>query len=55
MDEFTSSGLGLQQSLLNLRRDRDKLLAEGKVGAARLLNREIKRIEGMLARLRLRE
>ncbi|MEN5304081.1 MULTISPECIES: hypothetical protein [unclassified Pseudomonas] len=51
MDQYNKSGLALQKNLLNLRRQRDRLKAEGKHQEAERLGREISRIEAVVAAL----
>ncbi|MFJ4344338.1 hypothetical protein [Pseudomonas sp. NPDC089401] len=51
MDDFNTSGLALQKNLLNLRRERDQLKAQGKAEDAARLDSKIKRIEAMVAGL----
>ncbi|BDM23727.1 MULTISPECIES: hypothetical protein [Pseudomonas] len=51
MDQYNKSGLALQKNLLNLRRQRDRLKAEGKHKDAERLARDIARIEAVVAAL----
>lgn len=51
MDQYNKSGLALQKNLLNLRRERDRLKAEGKHKDAERLARDIARIEAVGAAL----
>ncbi|WP_085674336.1 MULTISPECIES: hypothetical protein [unclassified Pseudomonas] len=51
MDQYNKSGLALQKNLLNLRRQRDRLKAEGKHKEAERLARDIARIEAVIAAL----
>ncbi|POG11290.1 hypothetical protein BGP84_16690 [Pseudomonas putida] len=51
MDKYNKSGLALQKNLLNLRRERDRLKAEGKHKEAERLAQEISRIEAVVAAL----
>ncbi|HGA2315664.1 TPA: hypothetical protein ACIRVE_000158 [Pseudomonas putida] len=51
MDQYNKSGLALQKNLLNLRRERDRLKAEGKHKDAERLARDIARIEAVVAAL----
>ncbi|HDS1679673.1 TPA: hypothetical protein QEM39_001165 [Pseudomonas putida] len=51
MDQYNRSGLALQKHLLNLRRERDHLKAQGKHKEAERLAREITRIESVVAAL----
>ncbi|MFZ5935343.1 hypothetical protein ACOKS3_10935 [Pseudomonas sp. HS6-2] len=51
MDQYNKSGLALQKNLLNLRRERDRLKAEGKHKEAERLAQEISRIEAVVAAL----
>jgi len=51
MDQYNTSGLALQKNLLNLRRERDRLKAEGKHDEAERMAREIARIEAVVAAL----
>jgi hypothetical protein len=51
MDQYNKSGLALQKNLLNLRRERDRLKAEGKHKDAERLGRDIARIEAVVAAL----
>ncbi|WP_079227465.1 hypothetical protein [Pseudomonas putida] len=51
MDQYNKAGLALQKNLLNLRRERDRLRAEGEHEEAERLAREIARIESVVAAL----
>ncbi|WP_060486164.1 hypothetical protein [Pseudomonas sp. NBRC 111123] len=51
MDQYKRSGLALQKHLLNLRRERDRLKAQGKHKEAERLACEITRIESVVAAL----
>ncbi|WDY59843.1 hypothetical protein [Pseudomonas sp. PSKL.D1] len=51
MDQFNRSGLALQKNLLALRRERDRLLKQGKVEEAQRLAKKIAQMENVLARL----
>jgi hypothetical protein len=51
MDQYNKAGLALQKNLLNLRRERDRLRAEGEHEEAERLAREIARIESGVAAL----
>lgn len=51
MDQYNESGLALQKNLLNLRRERDHLKAQGELEDAERLGKEIARIEAVVAAL----
>ncbi|MBF8635941.1 hypothetical protein IRZ81_14665 [Pseudomonas putida] len=51
MDDYNEPALRLQKTLLNLRRERDKLSSEGKHEEASALAGSIARIETTLAQL----
>ena len=53
MDQFNTSGLGLQKCLLALRKERDLLKAQGKDEEAQRLTRKIAGMEATLAGLPL--
>lgn len=51
MDDFNEPALKLQKTLLNLRRERERLKSEGNHAQARALAESIARIEATLAHL----